>query len=83
MDVVPRGYYNYTQGTVSAAKAHSLAMKFHHLYGIGLSPAKQLTRKKKGCANALLMMYWPEGSEEVSSVLQARWYGEGEAKTSR
>lgn len=71
LDSVPKGYVRYTLGKVSAAKAETLANKFHALYGIGCSPAQRLVRKSKGIANAILVMYWPEGADEVNWVLLA------------
>lgn len=71
LDNVPRGYSLYTAGSVAAAKASALASKFHRLYGIGASPAQRRTRKSKGQANALLVMYWPEAAEQVEWVLLA------------
>lgn len=71
LDCVPRGYHRYTFGTVKAAKAEALARKFHALYGIGCTPAQRLTRKKKGLASALLVMYWLPESQDVHWLLLA------------
>ncbi|GGP22118.1 hypothetical protein [Silvimonas iriomotensis] len=71
LDSVPKGYHRYTFGSVSAGKAEALANKFHRLYGIGCSPAQRLTRKQKGRANALLVMYWPDEAEAVEWLLLA------------
>jgi hypothetical protein len=71
LDTVPRGYQRYTAGTVSAGKAIRLANKFHTLYRIGASPAQRLVRKRQGLANALLVLYWPEGAELVQWLLLA------------
>jgi hypothetical protein len=71
LDSVPRGYQRYTTGTVNATKAGALANKFHARYGIGCSPAQRLTRKSKGLANAIFVMYWPEGADEVHWLLLA------------
>lgn len=71
LDSVPKGYHRYSSNTVSAAKAETLANKFHSLYGIGCSPAQRLARKSKGLANAILTMYWPEGAVEVNWLLLA------------
>ncbi|WP_232453462.1 hypothetical protein [Burkholderia ubonensis] len=71
LDMVPRGYHRYIRGTVRAAKAGALAHKFHGLYGIGCTPAQRLTRKSKGIANAVLVMYWPETAEYVEWLLLA------------
>jgi hypothetical protein len=69
LDCVPKGYHRYTCGTVAASKAVSLAKKFHHLYGIGCTPAQRLIRKGKGQSNALLVLYWPVDTEEVEWLL--------------
>jgi hypothetical protein len=71
LDSVPKGYQRYTTGTVTATKAGALANKFHARYGIGCSPAQRLTRKAKGLASAILVMYWPEGADEVHWLLLA------------
>ncbi|CAJ7027559.1 Uncharacterised protein [Burkholderia pseudomallei] len=71
LDSVPKGYHRYTYGTVKADKAEALARKFHALYGIGCSPAQRLTRKGKGMANAVLVMYWPETAEYVEWLVLA------------
>ncbi|MTD33411.1 hypothetical protein [Paludibacterium denitrificans] len=71
IDCAPKGYTRYTCGTVSSSKANALAQKFHERYGIGCTPAQRLTRRKKGMANALLVMYWPEQTESVEWLLLA------------
>lgn len=71
LDCVPKGYHRYTCGTVSAGKAEALARKFHALYGIGCTPAQRITRKGKGLANAVLVMYWPQDAEQVEWLLLA------------
>jgi hypothetical protein len=71
LDCVPKGYHRYTCGTVTAAKAEALARKFHALYGVGCTPAQRLTRKSKGMANVVLVMYWPETAEYVEWLLLA------------
>ena len=71
LDVVPRGYQRYTCGTVSATKAKYLANKFHALYSISASPAQRLVRKRRGLANTILVLYWPEGVEKVHWLLLA------------
>jgi hypothetical protein len=71
LDSVPKAYQRYTSGTVSATKAVALANKFHARYGIGLSPAQRLSRKTKGLANAILVMYWPDGADQVNWLLLA------------
>lgn len=71
LDSVPKGYHRYIYGTVKADRAEALARKFHARYGIGCSPAQRLTRKGKGLANAVLVMYWPSDAEQVEWVLLA------------
>lgn len=71
VDCVPKGYHRYACGTVTAAKAEALAKKFHALYGIGCTPAQRITRKGKGLANVVLVVYWPEGAERVEWLLLA------------
>lgn len=71
VDCVPKGYHRYTYGTVKSEKVETLARKFHALYGIGCTPAQRITRKGKGLANAVLVMYAPEDAEEASWVLLA------------
>jgi hypothetical protein len=71
LDVVPRGYHRYINGTVHVEKAEALAQKFHARYGIGCTPAQRLTRKSKGVANAVLVMYWLETAERVEWLLLA------------
>lgn len=62
LDSVPKGYVHYTAGECPAGKLEALARKFHERYGIGCSPAQRLTRKQKGLANALLVLYLPGGT---------------------
>jgi|GEM_PF-974408 len=59
LDLVTRGYTRYITGTCPAHKAIGLTQKLHDKYGVGCSPAQRITRKKKGLANAALVMYWP------------------------
>ncbi len=59
LDSVPKSYTFYTSGECPAGKVEALARKFHERYGIGGSPAQRLTRKQKGLANALLVIFWP------------------------
>lgn len=59
LDAVPKGYTHYVAGRCLPGKAKQLAAKFHAKYGIGCSPAQRISRKQKGLANALLVMYWP------------------------
>ncbi len=71
LDSIPKGYTRYTCGTISPGKANALAQKFHERYGIGCTPAQRVTRRKKGMANTLLVMYWPEQTEQVKWLLLA------------
>jgi len=71
LDSIPKGYGRYTAGTINPGKVDALLQKFHHLYGIGCTPAQRLTRKKHGKANALMVVFWPEGATEVQWLLLA------------
>jgi len=71
LDGVSRGYTHYISGVTTADKAIAVANKFHQLYGIGCTPAQRITRKGKGQANALLVLYWPEGAAQVLWLLLA------------
>ena len=76
LDCAPKGYHRYTYGTVKTGKVEALAKKFHEQYGIGCTPAQRLTRKQKGLANAVLVLYWPPEAEQVEWLLLAT-KGEG------
>lgn len=65
IDSTPKGYHRFTSGTVKPEKALALAGKLHERHCIGATPAQRITRKKHGQANALLVMYWPDGAELV------------------
>ncbi len=71
LDGVSRGYTRYISGVTTADKAIAVANKFHQLYGIGCTPAQRITRKGKGQANTLLVMYWPAGAAQVDWLLLA------------
>lgn len=71
LDCAPKGYHRYTCGIVKVAKAEALARKLHVMYGIGCTPAQRLTRKQKGLANAVLVLYWPQEAEHVEWLLLA------------
>ncbi|MFM0029723.1 hypothetical protein PQR70_26145 [Paraburkholderia madseniana] len=71
LDCVPKGYHRYTCGTIMTAKAEALARKFHALYGVGCTPAQRITRKSKGLANSVLVMYWPQDAEQAEWLLLA------------
>ncbi|WP_233272610.1 hypothetical protein [Paraburkholderia acidisoli] len=71
LDCVPKGYCRYTCGTVKATKAEALAKKFHARFGIGCTAAQRITRKSKGRANAVLVMYWPQEAEYAAWLLLA------------
>lgn len=63
LDSVPKGYIHSTHGTCDGGKVEKLAQKFHDRYGIGCSPAQRITRRKRGLANAVLVLYWPKVSD--------------------
>ncbi len=69
LDSIPKGYTRYTSGAVVAKKATGLAQKLHDRHGIGRTPAQRITRKKHGRANALLVLYWPEGADRVEWLM--------------
>lgn len=71
LDSIPKGYCRYTHGVVSANKAEQLARKLHQRYGIGCTPAQRVTKRKRGLANALLVMYWPEGGQQAMWLMLA------------
>jgi hypothetical protein len=71
LDGVSRGYTRYTSGVTTPEKAVAVANKLHRLYGIGCTPAQRVTRKKRGLANTLLVMYWPAGTVTVHWLLLA------------
>jgi hypothetical protein len=64
-DSIPKGYVRYTSGVVKSARAVALANKLHKLHGIGCTPAQRITRKKHGMANAILVLFWPDGSDQA------------------
>lgn len=41
------------------------------LYGVSCTPAQRFTRKSKGLANAVLVMYWPQDTKQVEWMLLA------------
>lgn len=69
LDSIPKGYTRWTAGAVKPDKAVPLANKFHQLYAIGATPAQRITRKAKGFANAILVLYWPEVAEQVEWLM--------------
>ena len=69
LDSIPKGYTRYTLGEVAAHKAHALANKLHQRHAIGATPAQRLTRKGKGLANALLVMYYPPNAQTVQWLM--------------
>jgi len=68
LDMIPRGYRFTTGGRCPVGKLDRLLSRFHARYGIGCSPAQRITRKRKGLANAVLVVYWPlaGGVQEVA-----------------
>lgn len=71
LDVIPKGYHRYTHGTVSASKAESVVRKLHLRYGVGCTPAQRVTKRKRGLANTLLVIHWPEGCQQVEWIMLA------------
>lgn len=69
VDAAGRGYTLAVSGRCSASKALPLAQKLHTRYGIGCTPSQRITRKAKGMANAILVMYLPEGAEELEWLM--------------
>lgn len=69
LDAVPRGYTHYTSGVIKPEKAIALANKFHGLYGIGCTPGQRIARKKRGEANAMLVMFWLENCGVVEWLM--------------
>lgn len=62
--LVSHGYARYTSGTVSAAKAEGLTLKFSDRYGIERTSQQRFRAKAKGQANAFLVL-WAESKEVV------------------
>lgn len=56
-NLVVKGYTRYTSGVVIHTKALNLVEKFQRQYDIHLNENQRLYRKKKGLANAKLIMY--------------------------
>lgn len=69
LDSIPKGYFRYTIGEVRAEKAEALVRKLHQRHTVGATPAQRITRKSKSRANALLVMYWPEGAPVVQWLM--------------
>jgi hypothetical protein len=60
LDLVPKGYTRYIQGSCPPGKLLGLLQKFHERYAFAATPAERLTRKGKGLANAVLVLFWPK-----------------------
>lgn len=71
LDSVPKGYVHYFSGSVPALKVEALAKKMHEHYGIGCTPAQRVTRKKRGVANAVMVIYWPANAVRVEWLILA------------
>jgi len=69
LDSIPKGYCRYVFGQVKAEKGERLIRKLHERHAIGATPAQRITRKKKGKANAILVIYWPDGVETVQWLM--------------
>ena len=52
-----RGYRWYIRGEVTAERALNLAAKFAEKYGVGMNENQRSYAKRKGKANAFLLMY--------------------------
>lgn len=68
-DSAPKGYSRYVTGQVAADKAERVIRKLHERHHIGATPAQRQTRKKHGKANALLVVFWPEGAAVVEWLM--------------
>jgi hypothetical protein len=75
LDLIPKNYHSYTRGECPARKLEMLIRKFHEHYGIGCTPAQRITRRKRGQANALLVLYQPakSASGETSGGERVNW----------
>lgn len=69
LDTLPKGYGLWTRGQVAADKASRMIQKFHERFGVACSPAQRTTRKQHGQANAILVVYWPEGADAVEWLM--------------
>lgn len=78
LDSIPKGYVYCTSGTCAIEKAEKPAWKFHEQYGIGCTAAQRITRKQKGLANALLVIFWPAGLDSDESPAEATHQTTGE-----
>lgn len=76
MDAVTRGYHRYTSGQISVGKLSKLCAKLHQLYEIAATPARRITRKKYGKANALLVLY--QNPQNPDIILWLMLFTEGE-----
>lgn len=71
LDLAGKCYTRWASGHVAPSKAMALFAKFHLNYGIGLTPAQRISRRRKGMANAALVVYWPENASKVEWLLLA------------
>lgn len=71
LDLTSKGYTRWTYGRISPTKALALFCKLQAQYGIGLTPAQRITKRKAGLANVALVVYWPEHSEMVEWLMLA------------
>ena len=70
-DLASRGYTRYINGTVALEKLPKLVRKLHMKYSIAATPAQRMTRKSKGFANAILVLYFRHGDATVQWMLLA------------
>ncbi len=71
LDSIPKGYNRYTSGTIKAEKVPALAVKFHERYGIGCTPAQRITRKKRGQASCILIVFCPPSGDQAQWLMLA------------
>lgn len=71
LDIVPRGYSRYVVGSIPKNKLTLLVLKLHRKYAICATPAQRITRKAKGFANALLVLYCRPDESNVEWLMVA------------
>ena len=71
LDIIPRGYTRYIAGTIPREKLNLFVLKLHRKYAICATPAQRVTRKAKGFANALLVLYCRPDESKVEWLMVA------------
>ena len=66
LDVVSRGYEQYTSGVVPTHKAAQLYDKFAERYGVHFNANQRAYAKRKGKSNARLFFLYQDGSKDLS-----------------